>query len=538
MAVATAAAGPVGVSPRALLMMRGAPDAYPFPTLPAPLRFAIALCAVMIVFVVDALSGAPVDDAGKFLLLGTAVLASAWFAGTGPALAATVLGAVLGAYEPGSPPNAEAFVSIHLALFVVQGLLLTAIVSELRAARRAAEDQARVAQAARREGEAANRMKDEFLGTVSHELRTPLNAVLGWLHLLRTGKLDRDTSTRGLESIERNVRLQAQLSGDLLDVSKALTGQLQLESHPTTLGAAARQAVAAIDSAARAKGVSIEIWIPEPPAVVLGDETRLRQIAWHLLSNAIKFTPRGGTVNLSIETTRDEARLIVRDSGSGIDPAFLPRVFERFTQADSSVTRAAGGLGVGLSLVRELVERHGGEIEARNVENGAGAIFTARFPLQPAELLGRSPGRQSLPASVRQGTSALDGVRVLILDHDAEARELLRAMLQQRGAIVQTAASTAEALESLEGWRPDVLVRDSGSPQNGSYALFGKVQALDTDRGGRIPALTLTAVGPTDARLGQLIAQVQRQVPKPVDPSTLTIEIARLAGRERRQAQR
>lgn len=512
-------------------MKRGAADAYPFPTLPAPLRFAIGLAAVSIVFIVDAMSGAPVDDAGKFLLLGTAVLASAWFAGTGPALAAIVFGAVLGTYEPG-PPRTDAFVSIHLALFVVQGLLLTAVVSELRAARRASEQQARVAQAARREGDAANRMKDAFLGTVSHELRTPLNAVLGWVHLLRTGKLDSETSTRGLESIERNVKLQAQLTGDLLDVSKALTGQLQLDSHPTALGAAARQAAAAIDSAARAKGVAVDVWIPEPAAVVLGDETRLRQIAWHLLSNAIKFTPRGGSVALSVETGAGEARLVVRDSGSGIDPAFLPRIFERFTQADSSVTRTAGGLGVGLALVRELVELHGGEIEAHNVEDGAGAIFTARFPLQPAELLGRDPSRQ--PLTLRAGAPLLDGVRVLVLDHDVKGRDLIRTMLQQRGAAVQTAASTAEALESLESWRPDVLVRESA--HNGSYALFGKISVLDADRGGRIPALTLTESGPADARLGLLIAQAQRDVTKPIEPVTLAAEVARLAGRERRQA--
>ena len=517
--------------------MRSAPDAYPFPTFPAPLRFAIALSAVLTVFVLDAISGAPVDDAGKFLLLGIAVLASAWFAGTGPALAATVLGAVLGTYADNVQPRTEAFISIHLALFVVQGLLLTAMVSELRAARRAAEEQARVAQVARREGDAANRMKDEFLGTVSHELRTPLNAVLGWVHLLRTGKLDRDTSTRGLESIERNVKLQAQLTGDLLDVSKALTGQLQVESHPTSLGAAASQAVASVESAAKAKGVALDLWIANPPAVVLGDEMRLRQIAWHLLSNAIKFTPRGGTVALSVEASEGEARLTVRDSGTGIDPAFLPRIFGRFTQADSSVTRTTGGLGVGLALVRELVELQGGEINARNREDEGGAVFTARFPLQPAEVL--SPNGLGHSLLARSSASApLDGLRILVLDRDVEGRDVLRAVLLQRGALVQTAASTAEALESLEAWRPDVLVRESGSPQNGSYVLFGKVLALDTERGGRIPAFTLTAAGASDTRLAQLIAQVQREIPKPVEPAVLTAEIARLVGRERRQAHR
>jgi signal transduction histidine kinase len=517
--------------------MRGTPDAYPFPTFPAPLRFAIALAAVSTVFVVDALAGAPVDDAGKFLLLGIAVLASAWFAGTGPALAATVLGAVLGTFEGSGQPRSDAVVSIHLALFVIQGLLLTAVVSELRAARRASDEQARVAQAARREGEAANRTKDEFLATVSHELRTPLNAVLGWLHLLRTGKLDRDTSVRGLETIERNVRLQAQLTGDLLDVSKALTGQLQLNPRPIALGEAANQAVAAVESAAKAKGVAIDVSITELPVVVLGDETRLRQIAWHLLSNAIKFTPRGGTVELSVDAGLREARLTVRDSGSGIDPKFLPRIFGRFTQADSSPTRAAGGLGVGLALVRELVELHGGEIEARNRETGAGAVFTARFPLQPVALLASDSVGEG-PLARPSAWAALDGVRVLVLDHDDDGRELLRTVLQQRGAVVQAVGSIAEALESLEGWRPDVLVKESGSPQSGSYALFGKIRALDADRGGRIPALTLTTFDPIDGRLGQQIAQVQRAVPKPIEPAALTAEIARLAGRERRHAQR
>ncbi len=516
--------------------MRGTPDSYPFPTFPAPLRFAIGLAAVSTVFAVDALAGAPVDDASKFLLLGTAVLASAWFAGTGPALAATVLGAVLGAFEPGYQPRTDPLVAMHLALFVVQGLLLTAVVSELRAARRGSELQAKVAQAARREGEAANRMKDEFLATVSHELRTPLNAVLGWVHLLRTGKLDRDTSARGLETVERNVRLQAQLTGDLLDVSKVLTGELQLEAHPTSLGAAARQAVVAAGSAAKAKGVAIDVSIPDHTVVVFGDDTRLRQIAWHLLSNAIKFTPRGGTVALSIDGDHGEARMTVRDSGRGIDPQFLPRIFGCFTQADSSATRPVGGLGVGLALVRGLVELHGGEIEARNEESG-GAVFTVRFPLQPSGLIVSEP-RREIPAAQPMPSAPLDGLRVLVLDQDLDSREHLRTLLHEHGADVKTAASVAEALESLEAWGPDVLVTDASSPDHASYALVGKIHALDADRGGRIPALALTTVGRSDSPLGQLISQVRRDVPKPVEPAVLTAEIARLTGRERRRAQR
>jgi signal transduction histidine kinase/CheY-like chemotaxis protein len=517
--------------------MRGTPDAYPFPTFPAHLRFTIALAAVAVVFIIDRWSGWPLDEPAKFLLLGIAVMASAWFAGTGPALAATVLGAVLGAEEVASVGRVDVATATHLALFVAQALTLVAVVSELRGARRMSEQQAHVAQAARRESEAANRTRDQFLATVSHELRTPLNAMLGWVHLMRTGTLDRETSARGLESIERNARLQAQLTGDLLDVSRALTGELQLDTRPTMLNDAAMQAVASVEPAARAKGVDLHVAMADAPIVVLGDPVRLRQIVWHLLSNGIKFSPRGGALQLTIETRSAEAILIVRDSGAGIDPAFLPRVFDRFTQQDSSTTRAFGGLGVGLALVRELVTLHGGDIDAQNRTDAPGAIFTVRLPLQAAELL---PGvRNDVDASAGNPAQAqLAGIRVLVLDQDLDGRELLRTVLRQRGANVQTVGSVADALEWLERWSPDVLVSDAASPAHDSYALVGRVQSLDSERGGRIPALALTTFGRSDTRLGQMIAEVQRDVPKPIEPSVLTAEIARLTGRERRRAER
>ncbi|HEX6975628.1 MAG TPA: hybrid sensor histidine kinase/response regulator [Vicinamibacterales bacterium] len=499
------------------------------------MRFAIAIVSVALVFLIERAGGSAVDDGSQFLLLGTAVMASAWFAGTGPALAATVLGATLGALEAGDPRGTSA-ASMHLAIFVVQGLLLTALVSELRAARRTSEQQARVAQAARREGEAASRMKDEFLATISHELRTPLNAVLGWVHLLRTGKLDQVSAARGLESIERNVRLQAQVTADLLDVSKALTGQLQLESVPTALNEPIQQAVSAISAAAQAKGVSIHTTQPEAPIVVLGDPMRLRQIAWHLLANAIKFTPRGGRIDVAIEAVGQEAQVTVRDTGSGIEPQFLPHIFERFTQADGSPTRTTGGLGVGLALVRELVELQGGEIEAQNAPEPGGAILKVRFPVQPAELLART--RKPEQALIFASAPPLDGVRVLVLEQDVEARDVLRTLLQQGGAAVRAVSSVADALESLEGWRPDVLVSDAASPSRDSYALVGKVQSLDPERGGRIPALALTTFARTDERLAPLLADVQCELPKPVEPAVLTAEIARLTGRERRRARR
>ena len=509
-------------------------DAYPFATQPPALRFAVALAAVGIVFVVDWLFDSVIDDGSHFLLLGTAVMASAWFAGTGPALAATVLGAVLGAWEsPGSVVDARA-TQTHLALFIVQGLLLTALISELRRARRVAEQQARHAQDARRETEAAGRMKDEFLATISHELRTPLNAVLGWLHLLRTGKLDTATAQRGLESVERNVRLQAQLTGDLLDVSRVLTGKLHLDSRPVSLGDVSRQAVISAIPAAQAKNVQVTTSIPDATISVLGDPTRLRQVAWHLLANAIKFSPRGGAVSLAVEPSADTATLTVSDSGPGIDPEFLPRIFDRFTQEDPSPTRVAGGLGVGLSLVRDLVELHGGEIQAGN-RQGGGAVFTVRFPLHPvAPAVSASTAyEEGIPAS-----PPLDGLRVLVLDQDADGRELVRTVLQQRGASVKTAESVAEALEALEAWRPDVLVSDSGTPEHDSYALVGKVQSLEPARGGRIPAAALTSFARTDARVRQMLESSQRDLPKPVEPAMLMAEIARLTGRERRSAVR
>ena len=512
-------------------------DAFPFPTLPAPLRFAVAVAAIGLVFLADRAFGAIIDDGSQFLLLGTAVMACAWFVGTGPALAATVAGGLFGAWESPLSDRAE---YAHLALFVIQGLLLTAVVTELRRARRVAEQKVYDAEQARRESEAANRMKDEFLATISHELRTPLNAVLGWVHLLRTGKLDAATASRGLESIDRNVRLQAQVTADLLDVSRALTGTLRVESRPVSLSDVARQAAMAAIPTAQAKGVEIDTSIPESTLTVLGDSTRLRQIVWHLLANAIKFTPRGGGVAVILETQGEFAVLTVRDSGPGIAPDFLPRIFDRFTQEDPSTTRTVGGLGMGLSLVRDLVELHGGDIRAHNDGNGSGAVFTARFPVQPTTAAQELELRDGLNARATPllVTPSLDGVRVLVLDRDAEGRELLRTLLQERGATVCTTVSVAEALEALEAWRPDVLVSDAASPDGDSYALVGKVRWLEADRGGRIPAAALTVFSRTDDRVRHMLSAVQRDVPKPIEPALLTAEIARLSGREPHRAER
>ena len=494
------------------------------------LRHAIPIVLVGVVFLAYRHSGTVIDDGGLFLLLGIAVLFAAWYAGTGTALAATVCGAVLGAI-PGHDAHVPA-IETHLALFIGQGVLLTALVAELRRAREMAEREARAAHTARLEVEAASRMKDEFLGTVSHELRTPLNAVLGWMHLIRTGKLDCATESRGFDAIERNVRIQAQLTGDLLDMSKSLTGRLDLDVRPVSLTKIVSDAVAQVRAPATAKQVALRVTNLDRPLIVRGDANRLRQILWHLLANAIKFTPRGGAIDVAVDTN-DSACITVSDTGPGIDPAFLPRIFDRFTQADSSSTRTSGGLGVGLALVRELVERHGGEIRAMNRKDGPGAVFVIRLPIRRED----QATRCAAPAPPLPGMASapLDGVRVLLLDRDQEARDLLSVVLEQRGAIVRGAASIEQALEMLEAWRPDVLVSDG--PGRDTYALVGKVRSLEAERGGRIPALALTTLARTDEGM-RMLSDAKRDLPKPVDPAVLAGEIARLTGRERRRVQR
>ena len=510
-------------------------DANPLPHLSVPARYGSAVVAVLAVFVVERTFAPLVDEGSLFLMLGLAVIGSAWIGGSGPALFATVFGAVLASRDPAAGPAADA----HLAWFVLQGVILTAILAELRRARRRAEQHARAADAAQRERENTSRLKDEFLATVSHELRTPLNAVLGWVHLLRTGRLDEESTARGLESIERNARLQSQLTGNLLDISRALTGRLQVESRPVSLRDVVRQATSAAMPAAQAKAVTMSVELAEEPIILLGDWSRLRQVVWHLITNALRFAPRGGEIHVDLAVAGDDVVLTIRDSGPGIDPAFLPRIFDPFTQEDSSPTRAAGGLGVGLSLVRELVELHGGRISAANREDAPGAIFTARFPRQPAPAPGdRMPAPCSHPQSTSNGSPPLDGVRVLVLDRDPEGRTVVEAVLHERGATVRTADSVADALESLESWRPDVLLSDNGSPEQNGYSLFGKVPSLESDRGGRIPALALTNLARTDEHVRDMLAVALCDLPKPVEPALLTAEIARLTGRERRRAAR
>jgi PAS domain S-box-containing protein len=371
----------------------------------------------------------------------------------------------------------------------------------------------------------ANQSKDHFLATLSHELRSPLNAMLGWLHLLRTAKLDEPTRARAFETIERNAKMQAQLIEDLLDVSRVVTGQLRLDVRPVPLRAVIEAALDVVRPAALAKTIRLDVAPDVPDATVSGDPVRLQQVIWNLLSNAVKFTPAGGQVAVHLERAEGQFKLTVRDTGQGITPDFLPHIFERFRQAESPSTRTHGGLGLGLSIVRELIELHGGTVSVESPGEGQGATFTVKLPIpavRPAEKAGRSvPGVAPI----------LAGVQVLVVDDEADARELVTATLQHYGASVTAVASVGEALEALARLKPDVLLADLALPGEDGYALIGKVRTLPADQGGRTPAAALTAYGTVEDRIRAVSAGFQVHIAKPVQPAELAAVVVTLAAR-------
>ncbi|HEU4410745.1 MAG TPA: PAS domain-containing protein [Polyangiaceae bacterium] len=389
-------------------------------------------------------------------------------------------------------------------------------------------------QAARRAAEEASRLKDEFLATVSHELRTPLNAMLGWLQMLRAGGLAPPQQEHALATVERNARAQAQLVEDLLDVSRIVSGKLRLEVAPVDLAAVVEQALESARPAANAKGVRLETAAPAGPCVVTGDAARLQQIVWNLLSNAVKFTPEGGRVEVRLGHEGAHAVLRVADTGRGIEPDFLPHVFERFRQAEGGATRRVGGLGLGLAIVRHLAEMHGGTVGAESEGEGRGATFTVRLPLVRHALAESGRPRPPPPGLGLPCSPELAGLRVLVVDDEPDARDLVRALLEGCGARVSTAASAAEALELLRAERPDVLVSDLAMPHEDGYDLIRKVRALPPDEGGRTPALALTAYARAQDRTRVLLAGFGSHVPKPVEPLELIAVIVSLTGHLRR----
>jgi signal transduction histidine kinase/CheY-like chemotaxis protein len=374
----------------------------------------------------------------------------------------------------------------------------------------------------------ANRAKDEFLATLSHELRTPLTAMLGWVRMLQSGTLDEATSARALQVIHRNTKLQAQLIDDLLDVSRIVTGKLSLELKAVDVGTVVETAMDAVTPAALAKSVELERRVDPAAGPAWADPHRLQQVVWNLLSNAVKFTPSGGRVTIAAD--RDDPHVVVRvaDNGQGIAPEFLPYIFDRFRQADSTTTRAHGGLGLGLAIVHHLVTLHRGTVTAASEGPDRGATFTVRIPLAPL----RTAARVSSGAAIGvERLPALTGVRVLVVDDDADARDLVTAVLGQSGAEVVTASSTVEALDALQRARPHVLVSDLSMPGDDGYALLHRVRALGLDREGRVPAVALTAFARAEDRARALAAGYAVHVSKPVEPAKLVEVVARLASR-------
>jgi len=386
---------------------------------------------------------------------------------------------------------------------------------------------------ARKESEEANRLKDEFLATISHELRTPLTAIVGWATLLRSGDLDATAAARAAEIIYRNAHSQTQLISDLLDVARIISNKLLLTLTSVDLPSVIQLTLEAVTPEAESKGVRIESTIePEFPAIS-GDADRLQQIIWNLLSNAIKFTPAGGTVHVRLRRVVSEAEISITDSGIGIDPQFLPHVFDRFRQANSATTRAHGGLGLGLSIVRELVELHEGSAQVHSEGHGKGATFIIRLPIAGPKSTSEkthSAGISDKLAGLGSQTS-LDGLKILVVDDEQDTRDFVRAVLEKCGSEVTTASSAAEALGAFEAQHPDFLISDVGMPGEDGYWLIGRVRALRADQGGQIPALALTAYARTADRLRVLRSGFQIHLPKPVEPTELIVAVASLAGR-------
>ncbi len=377
--------------------------------------------------------------------------------------------------------------------------------------------------------EQLSRLKDEFLATMSHELRTPLNAIFGWVTLLRTRRLDEATQERALETIERNARAQKRLIEDLLDVSRIVSGKVALEIVPVDPRRVVEAALESMLPAAQAKGVTIVPTLASGAGTVRGDYSRLQQVVCNLLSNAIKFTPAGGRVEVHLARRGDDAEIRVIDSGQGIKPEFLPLVFDRFRQEDGSISRRHGGLGLGLAIVRHLVELHGGSVEAHSAGEGQGSQFIVRIPARAA---GNSPTPGADETGAAPVTSSmLSGLRLLVVDDEAGARELIANVLQGYGAQVTLADSGQAALTKLFEIRPHVLVADLGMPDMDGYALIEQVRALDPDFGGRTPAIAVTGYASPVDRLRALQAGYQNHVAKPVEPHELAIVIGSLTGR-------
>jgi signal transduction histidine kinase/CheY-like chemotaxis protein len=385
--------------------------------------------------------------------------------------------------------------------------------------------------ASREQAEVASRMKDEFLATLSHELRTPMTPILGWAQILRRIASDNAKVTQAAEIIERNAVVQTRIIDDLLDMSRIVSGKIRLEIRPYELREVVDGALEAVRAAAEARGIALEQAIDTSLPVVRGDPQRMQQVLWNLLSNAIKFTGNGGHVRISAQRVQSQLQVVVSDSGLGIAPEFLPHVFERFRQADSSATRSHGGLGLGLAIVKQIVELHGGTVDVASEGQGQGASFTLLLPLGQGSQSQREPA--SLPASALAGRDGaiqpLAGLRLLVVDDEADARDWIGRVLADNGAQVCVLASAAEALQRLPEFHPDVLLSDIGMPGTDGYALIRQVRALPVALGGTTPAIALTAFARAEDRDRALDAGFQLHLGKPIDELELVAAVAGIA---------
>ena len=414
---------------------------------------------------------------------------------------------------------------------------ITIDITAHKAADREREELLTSERAARTQAEHSSRMKDEFLATLSHELRTPLNAIVGWSQLLRSdGVPTAEDLAEGLTVIERNARVQTQLIEDLLDMSRIISGKVRLNVQPVDVAAVIDAAIASVGPAAAAKAIRIQKVIDPAAGAVVGDPARLQQVVWNLLSNAIKFTPKEGRVQVVLRPVNSHLEIVVSDTGAGIAPAFLPHVFERFRQADATTTRRHAGLGLGLAIVKHLTEMHGGEVRAASPGEGAGSTFTVQLPLaiaqqheEPAAEERQHPRAPSgMPAECPPG---LDRARILVVDDEKDSRALVKRILEECDAIVEMASSAEEGMTALTRQAPDVLISDIGMPGMDGYQFIRAVRALDESKGGKVPAIALTAFARSEDRQRAMLAGFDIHIVKPIEPAELIAVVARMARR-------
>jgi len=416
---------------------------------------------------------------------------------------------------------------------------ISTIARDMTERKRTAEKLLDREQAARRQAEQSNRLKDEFLTTLSHELRTPLNAILGWSQILQTHNLDASETNKALDTITRSARAQNRLINDLLDVSRIITGKLRLDIRAVDLPGVISAAVDAARPAAEAKNLRLQTLIDPQAELILGDPDRLQQVVWNLLSNAVKFTPKEGRVQIRLERINSHVEIVISDTGKGIEPEFLPYVFDRFRQSDGSMTRRHGGLGLGLAIVRQLVELHGGTVSVSSAGEGQGATFTVTLPLLPVsrERASDAPPSVNPPMQISVATTdcppELTDLSVMFVDDDADSRYLLSLVLDACGAKVMTANSASEAFEMIKREKFDVVISDIGMPDEDGFSLIGKIRDLPNEQGGTVPAIALTAYARAEDRVQMLRSGFQMHLAKPVEPAELVAAVANLAGRTR-----